>query len=148
MQQVLQALAGDAQCAQRLELELTERVLMDDSSDGVRIFERLDALGVRLSIDDFGTGYSSLSYLQRFPFSTLKIDRSFIRDVESNPASARLVETIIAMAHGLDLEVIAEGVETAAQMDMIRERDCDLAQGYHVSRPVPLEEVMAFLRSR
>ena len=132
----------------RLELELTERVLMDDSSDGVRIFERLDALGVRLSIDDFGTGYSSLSYLQRFPFSTLKIDRSFIRDVESNPASARLVETIIAMAHGLDLEVIAEGVETAAQMDMIRERDCDLAQGYHVSRPVPLEEVMAFLRSR
>ena len=132
----------------RLELELTERVLMDDGSDGVRIFERLDALGVRLSIDDFGTGYSSLSYLQRFPFSTLKIDRSFIRDVESNPASARLVETIIAMAHGLDLEVIAEGVETLAQMDMIRERDCDLAQGYYVSRPVPLEEVEAFLRAR
>ena len=130
----------------RLELELTESVLMDDTSDSVRTLEKLNDLGVRLSIDDFGTGYSSLSYLQRYPFDTLKIDRSFIRDVESNDHSTRLVETIIAMAHGLDLEVIAEGVETVAQLELIRDRDCDLAQGYHISRPVPFEALEAFLR--
>ena len=131
----------------RLELELTESLLMDDTSDSVRTLEKLNDLGVRLSIDDFGTGYSSLSYLQRYPFDTLKIDRSFICEVERNDHSTRLVETIIAMAHGLDLEVIAEGVETATQMAMIRERDCDLAQGYHISRPVPFEALAAFLRS-
>ncbi len=131
----------------RLELELTESVLMDDTSDSVRTIRKLNGLGVRLSIDDFGTGYSSLSYLQRYPFDTLKIDRSFISGVERDAHSTRLVETIIAMAHGLDLEVIAEGVETAAQMDMIREHDCDLAQGYHISRPVPVDALEAFLRT-
>ena len=130
----------------RLELELTESVLMDDTSDSARTLERLNDLGVRLSIDDFGTGYSSLGYLQRFPFDTLKIDRSFISEVETDAHSTRLVETIIAMAHGLELEVIAEGVETAAQLEMIRDRDCDLAQGYHISRPVPLEALELFLR--
>ena len=129
----------------RLELELTESILMDASSDSVHTFQRLNDLGVRLSIDDFGTGYSSLSYLQRYPFDTLKIDRSFICEVESNAHSTRLVETIIAMAHGLELEVIAEGVETVAQMNMIRDRDCDLAQGYHISRPVSSERLEAYL---
>ncbi|MEI6557272.1 MAG: EAL domain-containing protein [Rhodospirillaceae bacterium] len=129
----------------RLELELTESVLMDDSCESVRTLDALNALGVRLSIDDFGTGYSSLSYLQRYPFDTLKIDRSFICEVESNDHSTRLVETIIAMAHGLDLEVIAEGVETQAQLEIIRDRDCDLAQGYHFSRPVPFAALERFL---
>ena len=120
---------------------------MDDTSDSVRTLEKLNDLGVRFSIDDFGTGYSSLSYLRRYPFDTLKIDRSFISDVDGNDQSARLVETIIAMGHGLDLEVIAEGVETPAQLQAIRDRDCDLAQGYHISRPVPFEALEGFLKA-
>ena len=143
---VEQALAASGLDPARLELELTESVLMDDTSDSVRTLEKLNDLGVRFSIDDFGTGYSSLSYLRRYPFDTLKIDRSFISDVDGNDQSARLVETIIAMGHGLDLEVIAEGVETPAQLQAIRDRDCDLAQGYHISRPVPFEALESFLK--
>jgi diguanylate cyclase (GGDEF)-like protein/PAS domain S-box-containing protein len=121
---------------ERLELEITEGILIDDTSESRRTLQRLCDAGVRLSIDDFGTGYSALGYLRRYPFHTLKIDRSFIADVVDNTSTTRLVETIIAMAHGLNLQVIAEGVETAAQLSLIRDRDCDLAQGYYLGYPV------------
>jgi diguanylate cyclase (GGDEF)-like protein/PAS domain S-box-containing protein len=129
----------------RLELEITERVLMDDTPETAENLKMLCDLGVRLSIDDFGTGYSSLGYLQKFPFDTLKIDRSFVADALGNPGVARLVETIIAMAHGLDLQVIAEGVETAAQRDFLRARGCDQAQGYLFARPLPPDQLAPIL---
>jgi len=125
----------------RLELEITESVLMDEDPETAQNLKSLCDLGVRLSIDDFGTGYSSLGYLQRYPFDTLKIDRSFVSSALESRASARLVETIIAMAHGLRLEVIAEGVETFEQLEFLRQLDCDLVQGYLFSRPVPAEEL-------
>lgn len=123
-----------------LELEITEGVLMDDTAETVVNINTLCEMGVRLSIDDFGTGYSSLGYLQRYPFDTLKIDRSFITDAIENPMSLRLVETIITMAQGMGLEVIAEGVETEQQLDMLRARHCDLIQGYLMGKPMPLAD--------
>ncbi len=129
----------------RLELEITERVLMDDTPETADNLRMLCDLGVRLSIDDFGTGYSSLGYLQKYPFDTLKIDRSFVSQALDNPGAARLVETIIAMAHGLDLQVIAEGVETEAQRDFLRARGCDQAQGYLFARPLPPDQLSPVL---
>ncbi|TAN76352.1 MAG: EAL domain-containing protein, partial [Magnetospirillum sp.] len=120
-----------------LELEITESVLMDDSPETGLTLRKLCDLGVRLSIDDFGTGYSSLGYLQRYPFDTLKIDRSFVVGAISDPNTARLVETIVTMAHGLGLETVAEGVETAEQLDFLRACDCDLVQGFLLGRPMP-----------
>lgn len=125
-----------------LELEITESVLMDDTPETASNLQMLCDLGVRLSIDDFGTGYSSLGYLQRYPFETLKIDRSFVSMAPVKPSAARLVETIIAMAHGLGLEVIAEGVETEAQRAFLQTRNCDLAQGYLFGRPMPMATLM------
>ena len=108
--------------------------------------EELIGLGVSISLDDFGTGYSSLSYLKRFPIDTLKIDKSFITEVTTNPGSEIIVNTIIAMAHSLKLKVIAEGVETEEQLAMLRERGCDQVQGYLFSRPLPYQEVMNAVR--
>ncbi len=125
-----------------LELEITESVLMDDTRETTANLDMLCEMGIRLSIDDFGTGYSSLGYLQRYPFHTLKIDRSFVSQAPHSRNAGRLVETIIAMAHGLGLEVIAEGVETERQADFLRARRCDQVQGYLYGRPQPLS-VMA-----
>jgi len=138
---VRQALEHSGLPPHRLELEITESVLMDEDPETAQNLKNLCDLGVRLSIDDFGTGYSSLGYLQRYPFDTLKIDRSFIASALENRSSARLVETIIAMAHSLRLEVIAEGVETPEQLAFLKERDCDLVQGYLFSRPLPATEL-------
>ena len=123
-----------------LELEITERVLVDDTQETHQNLSVLCALGVSLSIDDFGTGYSSLRYLQKYPFQTLKIDRSFISDAANNLNSARLVETIIAMAHGLGLSVIAEGVETTEQHSFLSSRVdiCNQAQGFLFGHPTPV----------
>ena len=96
-------------------------------------------MGLRLSIDDFGTGYSALGYLKRYTFDALKIDRSFVRDVPRDPDDRKLVEAIVAMAHGLGMRVVAEGVETAEQMAFLRSCHCDLVQGYHLARPGPAE---------
>jgi len=120
----------------QLELEITESVLMDDSPETGLTLRKLCDLGVRLSIDDFGTGYSSLGYLQRYPFDTLKIDRSFVVRAGTDPNTARLVETIVTMAHGLGLETVAEGVETEAQLDFVRKCECDLVQGFLLGRPM------------
>lgn len=133
---VRQVLDSSGMEPERLELEITESVLMDEALETAENLKSLCDLGVRLSIDDFGTGYSSLGYLQRYPFDTLKIDRSFVSSALESQASGRLVETIIAMAHGLRMEVIAEGVETPEQLAFLKERDCDLVQGYLFSKPL------------
>ncbi|MBS0172069.1 MAG: EAL domain-containing protein [Nitrospira sp.] len=130
----------------QLELELTESIAMRDVEASVTMLEGLRTMGVRLSIDDFGTGYSSLSYLQRFPLSRLKIDQSFVRDLLTNDSSVKITRAIIAMAHGLNLTVLAEGVETEGQLARLREEGCDEVQGYLFSRPVCAEDFEKLLR--
>jgi|SRR5580658_3170203 diguanylate cyclase (GGDEF)-like protein len=138
---VERVLAANALRPDCLELELTESALLDESVETEINLKHLSGLGVRLSIDDFGTGYSSLSYLQRYPFDTLKIDRSFIAATDG-AAAARLVETIVTMAHGLGMEAIAEGVETEQQLKFLRQHHCRFAQGYFFSRPLPLGNLL------
>jgi EAL domain-containing protein (putative c-di-GMP-specific phosphodiesterase class I) len=121
----------------RLKLELTESVVLDDVADTIEKMKALKLLGVGFSMDDFGTGYSSLSYLRRLPLDQLKIDRSFIRDVETNAGDAVIVQTIIGMAGSLGLKVIAEGVENEAQRRFLNLHGCPTFQGYLFSKPVP-----------
>jgi diguanylate cyclase (GGDEF)-like protein/PAS domain S-box-containing protein len=128
-----------------LELEITESILMRSAPDALATLSRLADMGCRIAIDDFGTGYSSLAYLRRFPIHTLKIDRSFVRDVPGSGDASSIVRTIVAMAHGLKLEVVAEGVETEAQAAFVRACGCDLAQGYFLGRPAPSEEFARLL---
>jgi diguanylate cyclase (GGDEF)-like protein/PAS domain S-box-containing protein len=123
-----------------LELELTESLLMSDAEEAVQMLHQLKSLGVRLSVDDFGTGYSSLAYLKRFPVDALKIDRAFIRDAISDPDDATITLTIISLAHSLKLKVIAEGVETEAQLGLLRLHGCDEMQGFYFARPLPIED--------
>ncbi|MBL8272141.1 putative bifunctional diguanylate cyclase/phosphodiesterase [Steroidobacter sp.] len=128
-----------------LELELTESAIMDDAEKSASTLEILSTMGVHISIDDFGTGYSSLSYLRRFPLDKLKIDRSFMRDLLSNPDDASIVKAIISLAHNLRLRVVAEGVETAEQLSFLRELGCDQYQGYFCSPAVPAAAFAALL---
>src|SRR5215213_9171218 len=129
-----------------IELELTESVIMRDAPDAARRLKELTSLGIRLAIDDFGTGYSSLGYLKSFPISTLKIDRSFVRDSDRDPNGAAIAQAIIALAKNLGLKVVAEGVETAVQLDQLRRYGCDEMQGFLFSRPLPAEELVQLLR--
>ncbi|MCU1448428.1 MAG: putative signaling protein [Acidimicrobiales bacterium] len=121
----------------RLWLEITESTLMDDADTAVAALERLRALGVHLSVDDFGTGYSSLAYLRRFPVDSLKVDRSFVAGLTEDPADSAIVEAVVSMAHSLRLFVVAEGVETDAQLARLRDLGCELAQGFLFAAPVP-----------
>jgi diguanylate cyclase len=134
--------------ARMLELELTENIVMNDPEQFIGKLKALKELGVKLSLDDFGTGYSSLTYLKRFPLDLLKIDQSFIRDVTTNPDDAAIVRAIISMGHSLGFDLVAEGVETAAQLAWLRRERCDLVQGYHFSRPVPAPDFEQMLRER
>ncbi|MCP3688489.1 MAG: EAL domain-containing protein [Gammaproteobacteria bacterium] len=131
-----------------LEIEITEGLLLDDSVQITTYISEIHSCGVRLSVDDFGTGFSALSYLKNFPVSTVKIDRSFIMDIPHDKESKVLVKSIIAMAHGLGLEVIAEGVETEEQWHYLRLLGCDLAQGYFFGRPMPQNDFSAYLESQ
>jgi EAL domain-containing protein (putative c-di-GMP-specific phosphodiesterase class I) len=123
-----------------LEIELTESMVMHDVENAITMLRELKQLGVELSLDDFGTGYSSLSYLKRFPIDVLKIDRSFVRDIDSEADDAAIARAVIAMAHSLGLRVIAEGVENEAQLQQLRDHGCDECQGFIFSRAVPPEE--------
>jgi diguanylate cyclase (GGDEF)-like protein/PAS domain S-box-containing protein len=131
-----------------LELELTESHLLDNVENVITTFQQLRDLGVKLAIDDFGTGYSSLSYLKRFPVDYVKIDQTFVRDLAAGGEDAAITRAIIAMAHGLELKVVAEGVETQAQMDFLKAQHCDEIQGFLISPPVPAERLAELLRSR
>ena len=129
-----------------LELEITESVSMANPDQSVPLMRRLKDTGVSLSIDDFGTGFSNLSYLKRFPVDRLKIDLSFIREITTDPGSLAISEAIITMSHRLNLQVVAEGVETAGQLELLRERHCDMVQGFHFSPPVTAEAFARLLR--
>jgi diguanylate cyclase (GGDEF)-like protein/PAS domain S-box-containing protein len=142
---VAQALAESALEPKYLELELTESLVMQDVDRAIETMKELRALGVRLSIDDFGTGYSSLSALKRFPVERLKIDRSFIRDLPDDEDDCAVASAIISLGQKLNLKVIAEGVETEAQIAFLRDNHCDELQGYHFSRPVAAEAIPALL---
>ena len=133
---------------QNLELEITESMVMSNPERATAILRELRAVGVHLAIDDFGTGYSSLGYLKSFPVHTLKIDRSFIKDVPADPDDVAITHAIIAMGHSLRLDVVAEGVETAEQLAFLREHGCDYMQGFLVGKPMPAEELSRLLAER
>ncbi len=129
-----------------LELEITESLVMRDPSQAARLLEQLREMGVSLALDDFGTGYSSLSYLKRFPFNHVKVDRSFIRSLPDDPEDCAITQAIVAMAHSLELRVVAEGVEHIRQKEFLAHLGCDEMQGYLLSRPLPAPEVERLLR--
>ncbi|WBG65114.1 putative bifunctional diguanylate cyclase/phosphodiesterase [Pseudomonas citronellolis] len=132
--------------AGRLELELTESLLLDATADTKQQLERLKQLGLTLAMDDFGTGYSSLSYLKKFPIDVIKIDRSFIKDIPDNQDDMEITSAVIAMAHNLKLQVVAEGVETAAQLAFLRRNRCDIGQGYLFDKPIPGAQLASSLQ--
>ncbi|EXI79324.1 MAG: Cyclic di-GMP phosphodiesterase Gmr [Candidatus Accumulibacter appositus] len=144
---VSQALKRHDVAPHLLDVEMTESVLMHDPVAAGIMLERIKATGVALSLDDFGTGYSSLAYLSRFPFNQLKIDRSFVQKMVTDPGAATIVRMIIDLAHRMRLNVIAEGVETEAQLGFLQKQDCDQMQGYLFSRPVPAQEISALLQA-
>lgn len=140
------ALAASGLDAARLELELTERTVMHDADINLGTLSALHRMGVELSLDDFGTGYSSLAYLKRFPVGKLKIDRSFVHDLETDPDDWAIASTIVSMGRSLRLTVLAEGVETSEQLAQLRKMGCDMAQGYHFSRPILAAGIADMLR--
>jgi diguanylate cyclase (GGDEF)-like protein/PAS domain S-box-containing protein len=133
---------------QHLKLELTESMIMHQAQDTIAMLHQFKEMGVGLSVDDFGTGYSSLSYLKRFPLDTLKIDRSFVKDITSDPDDAAITNAIIAMAHSLNLSVVAEGVETQQQLEFLRANRCDTIQGYLLSKPLPAEALAPLFQNK
>ncbi|MEO8298575.1 MAG: EAL domain-containing protein [Burkholderiales bacterium] len=144
---VRRALADSGLPGHRLELEVTESLLIDNRESALQVLTELKALGVHIAMDDFGTGYSSLSYLQSFPFDKIKIDRSFISGVETEAQSASIVRAVASMGRSLNMRVVAEGVETNGQALLLKDLHCDELQGYLIARPMPAGQVEAFLRS-
>jgi diguanylate cyclase (GGDEF)-like protein len=140
LEQILQILKETGICPNQLELEITESTIMDNIDAAASTMRALHCSGIRISIDDFGTGYSSLNHLKRFPINTVKIDRSFIRDITTDTDDAAIVGAIISMAHNMELKVIAEGVETEEQLEFLRKLHCDEIQGFLFSPPVPHQE--------
>jgi EAL domain-containing protein (putative c-di-GMP-specific phosphodiesterase class I) len=121
---------------------------MRDTETAVEMLRRLRELGVKIAMDDFGTGYSSLYYLKQLPLDRLKIDQSFVRDVTTNPDDSAIIKAIISLGHILELRVLAEGVETAEQLDFLRDNHCDEMQGYHLARAMPASEFVELLRAQ
>ena len=142
---VTQILRDSGLSPSQLELEITESAIMQDDEATIGALEGLRKMGISLALDDFGTGYSSLSYLRRFPINQVKIDRSFVQEIPTNADDMALTTAIIAMAHSLGMTVVAEGVETAAQEEFLRDAGCDELQGYRLGRPVPAREFRRLL---
>ena len=128
-----------------LDLEITESTIMEHLEDTTETLRRLKEMGCHITIDDFGTGYSSLTYLKTFPIDMLKIDRSFVRDIVTDADDRAITQAIISMAHSLKLEVVAEGVEEKAQLEILKSQGCDILQGYLFSKPLPANEVINIL---
>jgi EAL domain-containing protein (putative c-di-GMP-specific phosphodiesterase class I) len=148
MQTVVNALAASGLRAQRLELEITESVLLCDNEATLTTLHQLKKLGVRIAMDDFGTGYSSLNYLRQFPFDKVKIDRSFIKDVAEKDGSWSIVQAVVSIAKSRNIVTTAEGVETAEQLELLRVLGCTEMQGYLFSRPKPAAEILKMLLPR
>jgi EAL domain-containing protein (putative c-di-GMP-specific phosphodiesterase class I) len=130
-----------------LELEITESMIMHDVDAAIRTMNELTALGIQLAIDDFGSGYSSLHYLGRFPIRRLKIDRDFVRDITTSAGDAAIASAVIALARTMTLEVVAEGIETREQLAFLKEKECQIGQGYLFSRPLPADDLSGILRA-
>jgi len=128
-----------------LELEMTESSIMQQIEETISDLNQLKEIGLQLSIDDFGTGYSSMSYLKRFPLDTLKIDRSFVKDLSTEASDAAIVKATIALAKSLELTTIAEGVEDKIQLEFLRRHQCDIIQGYYFSRPLPADQAESII---
>jgi EAL domain-containing protein (putative c-di-GMP-specific phosphodiesterase class I) len=143
---VAAALTETGLAPEHLEIEITESALMHDDEGTAIAFRDLQGMGVRIALDDFGTGYSSLSYITHFPLDVLKMDRAFVRDVDSDPAAKGVTNAVIQMAHSLGLRVVAEGVDSDAQAQILKEQGCDELQGFLLSAAVPPEELVRFLR--
>jgi EAL domain-containing protein (putative c-di-GMP-specific phosphodiesterase class I) len=141
MQVIIGALAASGLNPSRLEIEITETVLLHNRDTTLAILHQLRALGVRIALDDFGTGYSSLTYLQCFPFDKIKIDRSFVKDITESTGSLNIVRAIAALATGMGMTATAEGVETQQQRDKIAAEGCTEMQGFLFSRPLPILEI-------
>jgi EAL domain-containing protein (putative c-di-GMP-specific phosphodiesterase class I) len=148
LQVIVEALATSGLSPVRLELEITETILLQDSEATLATLYRLRELGVRVAMDDFGTGYSSLSYLQSFPFDKIKIDRSFVKDIAESTGSLNIVRAVAALAKGLGMAATAEGVETQAQLDKIRCEGCSEMQGFLFSIPLPADDIERLFLSR
>jgi len=135
--EIRRTIAVNPLAAAGLELEITESLVMEDVERSIEVLHAIRSMGVSVSIDDFGTGFSSLSYLARLPVTSLKIDRSFVSDIAQGPRASALVSTIISLAHGMGLSVVAEGVETEEQSRLLRSLGCDQIQGFLFCKPVP-----------
>jgi EAL domain-containing protein (putative c-di-GMP-specific phosphodiesterase class I) len=144
IREILQQVGVDPRC---LHFEIVETMAMGDAEKSGQVLAQLKVLGVSLSIDDFGTGYSSLSRLRRIPVDTLKIDRAFISRMDSDPDSSEIVRVIIMLAHNLGLKVVAEGAETDAHIRLLKQLNCEMAQGYHFSRPADDQAMSRLLAS-
>jgi EAL domain-containing protein (putative c-di-GMP-specific phosphodiesterase class I) len=145
---VRQALANSGLPAARLELEITETVLLNNSPAGLAMLHEIHDMGIQIAMDDFGTGYSSLSYLRKFPFDKIKIDHSFIRELSDLPDSRAIVRAVVGLGNSLGLVTAAEGVETETQLAALRAEGCTEAQGYLFSKPVPASEIPRLLADR
>jgi EAL domain-containing protein (putative c-di-GMP-specific phosphodiesterase class I) len=142
---VINALAGSGLASGRLQLEITESVLLLNNESTLDTLRQLRALGVRISMDDFGTGYSSLSYLRSFPFDKIKIDRSFVHDLSSNEESRAIVRAVVGLGSSLGMPTTAKGVETREELDYMKRQGCTEAQGYFFSKPCPVKDVYTLL---
>jgi len=143
---IQQAIARHGLQPHNIEIELTESIVMSDADRSIETLHKLTSLGLHIAVDDFGTGYSSIGYLKRLPVSILKIDRSFIIDLGTSTKSNAIVKAVISLAHSLGMSVVAEGVETEAQLSHLRDFGCDQYQGYLFSRPQPAVDIGALLR--
>jgi EAL domain-containing protein (putative c-di-GMP-specific phosphodiesterase class I) len=145
--QIADSLQKTGLAPHQLDLEITESHAMQDADFTLSVFHDLQVMGVRISIDDFGTGYSSLGFLKKFPINTLKIDRSFVKDLGRDPKDEAIVSAIIVLAHRLGLDVVGEGVETEMELSILRKHECNRIQGYFFSKPLPAADFEALMRS-